>query len=122
MFEKAKEFYQKHKKVIIITAGSVAVVATGIIVGKTFKDLSKIFRDGKAAEALLNTKYDDTAERALLESFGAVYKNGYSTVPFATKEVATKFMEEMGNTYQIDIFDIGKPYETAAIWISKEVV
>jgi hypothetical protein len=36
-------------------------------------------------------------------------------VPFATKEIATKFLEDRGDTYQIDIMDD----LTSVIWISK---
>jgi hypothetical protein len=115
MFEKTKEFCKKHKKVIIITVGGAIVITAGILLGKRNKLLSKLLDIGQ--EAL---KPNET-ERALLEGFGAVYKDGYH-VPFATKEVATRFMEEMGNTYQLDILDIGKSCESAVIWISKEVV
>jgi hypothetical protein len=110
MFEKAKDFCKKHKKAIIIIAGGVVTVTVGALFGK--KLLDAFNRDGSALESVL----DNSADRALLEGFGAVFEEGYD-VPFATKEVAIKFMEEMGDNYQIDI--LGP--DTSVVWVTKAV-
>lgn len=110
MFEKAKKFYRKHKKVIIITIGGVAVMAICVLLGKKLK-LSSKSQIASTFTALTN---DDNSERALLESYGAVFKEGYG-VPFATKEVVDKFIKERGQTYQIDILDD----LTSVVWISQ---
>ena len=107
MFEKAKKFYKKHKVVVLTIGGAIVIVTTGVLLNKKIKSnpLKEIMK-----ESLL----DDSTDRALLESYGIVFKNG-SEVPFATKEIATKFMEERGGTYQIDILDD----LTSVIWISE---
>ena len=56
----------------------------------------------------------DDANRKVLESYGATYKEGYD-VPFATREVVEKFLDERGSTYQIDMFDD----LTSVVYISK---
>lgn len=107
MFEKVKKFYKKHKVVILTIGGGIVIVTAGILLGKKIKSktLPKIIE---------NLEYDDSANRALLESYGAVFKDGMD-VPFATKEIAIKFLEDRGDTYQIDILDD----LTSVIWISK---
>jgi len=107
MFEKLKQFYKKHEVVILTIGGGIVIVTAGVLLGKKIKskNLPKIIE---------NLEYDDSANRALLESYGAVFKDGVD-VPFATKEIATKFLEDRGDTYQIDILDD----LTSVIWISK---
>ena len=107
MFEKVKKFYKKHEVVILTIGGAIVIVTVGVLLGKKIKsnNLSEITKD---------LGYDDSADRALLKSYGAVFEDGMD-VPFATKEIATKFMEERGGTYQIDILDD----LTSVIWISE---
>lgn len=107
MFEKLKQFYKKHEVVILAIGGGIVIVTAGVLLGKKIKskNLPKIIE---------NLEYDDSANRALLESYGAVFKDGMD-VPFVTKEIATKFLEDRGDTYQIDILDD----LTSVIWISK---
>lgn len=107
MFEKVKKFYKKHEVVILTIGGGIVIVTAGVLLGKKIKSktLPKIIE---------NLEYDDSANRALLESYGAVFKDGMD-VPFATKEIAIKFLEDRGDTYQIDILDD----LTSVIWISK---
>ena len=107
MFEKLKKFYKKHEVVILTIGGGIVIVTAGVLLGKKIKSktLPKIME---------NLEYDDSANRALLESYGAVFKDGMD-VPFATKEIAIKFLEDRGDTYQIDIMDD----LTSVIWISK---
>lgn len=110
MFEKTKEFCKGHKKGIIVTGGVILTVGAGIIIGKSMT------KSGGSISCLddLMKGYDDSKERAILEGFGAIYKEGYD-VPFATKEVVLKFLEERGKTYQLDILDDA----TSVIWISE---
>ena len=105
MFEKMNKFYKENKKQIVVIGGTILVVGVGVVIGKSMK------RPINLKEVV---SYDDSADRAILEKFGAIFKDGYD-VPFATKEVATKFLEERGNTYQVDILDD----LTSVIWISK---
>lgn len=106
MFEKLKKFYKKHEVVVLTIGGSIVIVTAGVLLGKKIKSntLPKIIK---------NLGYD-SADRAILESYGAIFKDGMD-VPFATKEIATKFLEDRGDTYQIDILDD----LTSIIWISK---
>lgn len=103
MFEKTKKFYEENKKQIVVIGSTILVV--GVVIGKLMK---------KPINLKGVVSYDDSADRAILEGFGAIFKDGFG-VPFATKEVATKFLEERGNTYQVDILDD----LTSVIWISK---
>lgn len=107
MFEKMKKFYKKHEVVILTIGGGIVIVTAGVLLGKKIKsnNLPKIIEK--------NLEYD-SADRAILESYGAIFKDGMD-VPFATKEIATKFLEDRGDTYQIDILDD----LTSVIWISK---
>lgn len=107
MFEKLKKFYKKHEVVILTIGGGIVIVTAGVLLGKKIKsnNLPKIIEK--------NLEYD-SADRAILESYGAIFKDGMD-VPFATKEIATKFLEDRGDTYQIDILDD----LTSVIWISK---
>jgi len=84
MFEKLKKFYKKHEVVVLTIGGAIVIVTAGVLLGKKIKSntLSKIIE---------NLEYDDSADRALLESYGAVFKDGMDA-PFATKEIATKFL------------------------------
>ena len=103
MFEKTKKFYEENKKQIVVIGSTILVV--GVVIGKLMK---------KPINLKGVVSYDDSADRAILEGFGAIFKDGFG-VPFATKEVATKFLEERGDTYQVDILDD----LTSVIWISK---
>ena len=103
MFEKAKKFYEENKKQIVVIGSTILVV--GVVIGKLMK---------KPINLKGVVSYDDSADRAILKGFGAIFKDGFG-VPFATKEVATKFLEERGDTYQVDILDD----LTSVIWISK---
>jgi hypothetical protein len=107
MFEKVKKFYKEHKNIVLSVGGTIVILTTGVLLNKKLKSntLEKIMK---------NSLTDDSADRAILESYGAVFKDGID-VPFATKEIATKFLEDRGDTYQIDILDD----LTSVIWISK---
>lgn len=111
MKKKTKEFCKGHKKGIIVTGGVILTVGAGIIIGKSMTKSGSI----SCLDDLMKG-YDDSKERAILEGFGAIYKEGYD-VPFATKEVVLKFLEERerGKTYQLDILDDA----TSVIWISE---
>jgi putative intracellular protease/amidase len=115
MFEKLKKFYKKHEVVVLTIGGSIVIVTAGVLLGKKIK--SNTFLDDESIDTLpkiiKNLGYD-SADRAILESYGAIFKDGFD-VPFATKEIATKFLEDRGSTYQIDILDD----LTSVIWISK---
>ncbi|MDD2298551.1 MAG: hypothetical protein PHU69_02810 [Fermentimonas sp.] len=107
MFEKLKKFYKKHEVVVLTIGGSIVILTMGVLFNKKLKSntLEKIMK---------NSLMDDSKDRAILESYGAIFKDGMD-VPFATKEIATRFMEERGRTYQIDILDD----LTSVIWISE---
>ena len=106
MNKKVKDFWNKHKKTILIIGGGVIAIGAVVIFGKTSKD--------KKINLIESIPYDDSADRKILEGFGGVYKEGFD-VPFATREVAEKFLNERGDTYQIDILD----EDTSVVWISK---
>lgn len=107
MFKKVKKFYEDHKIIVLSVGGAIVILTVGVLLNKKLKSntLEKIMKSSLT---------DDSKDRAILESYGAIFKDGFD-VPFATKEIATKFMEERGGTYQIDILDD----LTSVIWISK---
>lgn len=106
MNKKVKDFWNEHKKTILIVGSGVIAVGSMVILGKTLK--------GNKTNPIEFIPYDDSADRKILEGFGGVYKEGFD-VPFATREVVEKFLNERGNTYQIDILD----GDTSVVWISK---
>ena len=109
MFENVKDFYEKHKQKIIVVGGAILVVGTGFAIANAINkpiELPDNLVD-------LTSGYDDSRDRAILEGFGAVYKDNCA-VPFASKEVAIKFMEERGKNYQLDILG-----DVSVIWISE---
>jgi putative intracellular protease/amidase len=107
MFKKVKKFYEEHKIIVLSVGGSIVILTMGVLLNKKLKSntLEKMMK---------NSLTDDSKDRAILESYGAIFKDGME-VPFATKEIATKFLEDRGDTYQIDIMDD----LTSVIWISK---
>lgn len=107
MFKKVKKFYEEHKIIVLSVGGSIVVLTMGVLLNKKLKSntLEKIMK---------NSLTDNSKDRAILESYGAIFKDGID-VPFATKEIAIKFLEDRGDTYQIDILDD----LTSVIWISK---
>ena len=107
MFKKVKKFYEEHKIIVLSVGGSIVILTMGVLLNKKLKSntLEKIMK---------NSLTDDSKDRVILESYGAIFKDGMA-VPFATKEIATKFMEERGGTYQLDILDD----LTSVIWISE---
>lgn len=107
MFKKVKKFYEEHKIIVLSVGGSIVILTAGVLLGKKIKS-------NTLPKMIKNLGYDDSADRAILESYGAIFKDGMD-VPFATKEIATKFLEDRGDTYQIDILDD----LTSVIWISK---
>ena len=107
MFKKVKKFYEEHKFIVLSVGGSIVILTMGVLLNKKLKSntLEKIMK---------NSLTDNSKDRAILESYGAIFKDGID-VPFATKEIAIKFLEDRGDTYQIDILDD----LTSVIWISK---
>ena len=112
MFKKVKKFYEEHKIIVLSVGGSIVILTTGVLLNK--KLLNKKLESNTLEEIMKNSLMDNSKDRAILESYGAIFKDG-SPAPFATKEIATKFMEERGETYKIDILDD----LTSVIWISK---
>ncbi|HHX67454.1 MAG TPA: hypothetical protein GX708_05280, partial [Gallicola sp.] len=66
MFEKMKQFYKKHEVVILTIGGGIVIVTAGVLLGKKIKSntLPKIIE---------NLGYDDSKDRAILESYGAIF-------------------------------------------------
>lgn len=108
MFKQTKEFFNEHRSEILIIGGVVVTLIGGVLIGK------KLLSNTSTGKVMIASFDNCDKDNAILESFGAVFKPGFS-VPFATKEIATKFMEERGGTYQIDILDD----LTSVVWISK---
>lgn len=112
MNEKVKDFWNKHKNTIL------AVVVDGTIFAAAVATMACIKKSQMNNELIGKIKivpqYDDYEKRKVLESFGATYKEGYD-VPFATREVVEKFLDERGSTYQLDYIDD----LTSIVYISK---
>ena len=103
---KVKVFYQKHKKKILLAGGAVTVVVLGALLSKK--------RDDEPSGTVDWLTHPTDEERMLAEKYDGKFENG-CTLPFVSKENATKFMEESGDTYHImDLDDL-----SSAIWISK---
>lgn len=111
MFKKVKKFCKENKTKIMIVGGTIVagtvIVALGCKASKGTKTVKLELKD-------FLPDFDDSETINTLKEYGAEYRDGYY-VPFATKEIAQKFMEERGSTYQIDILDD----KSSMIWISK---
>ena len=112
MKKKVKDFWNKHKNTILAVVGCGTVVAAGVAIAACIKKKSQMNNT-----PMFKIEYDpqqEDADRKVLESYGATYKEG-SDVPFATREVVEKFLDERGSTYQIYILDDF----TSVVYISK---
>ena len=111
MNKKVKDFWNKNKNMILAVVGGGTVFAAGVAIAACITKKSQmkntpIFK--------IDVIPQTDANRKVLESYGATYKEGYD-VPFATREVVEKFLDERGSTYQIDMFDD----LTSVVYISK---
>lgn len=87
MKQKVKKLWNENRKKILLISTGILTIGVFTAVGKKSKEMFP---------------YHDSNERKILEEFGAIYKEGYG-IPFATREIAEKFLKERGNTYQLDI-------------------
>ena len=104
MNKKVKDFWNKNKNMILAVVGGGTVVAAGVAIAACIKKKSQMNNSMLAEMEFVPYEVSDE-HRKVLESYGATYKEAYH-VPFATREVVEKFLDERGSTYQIDIDDI----------------
>lgn len=112
MNKKVKDFWNKNKNTILAVVGAGTVLAAGVAITACIKKKGQMNNT-----PMFKIEYDpqqDDADRKVLESYGATYEEG-SSVPFATREVVEKFLDERGSTYQIYILDDF----TSVVYISK---
>ena len=103
MNKKVKDFWNKNKKTILAVVGGGTVFAAGVgIKACITKKIQMKNTPTSKRDVIPQT---DSNRRKVLESYGATFKEGYD-IPFATREVVEKFLDERGSTYQIDIDDI----------------
>ena len=102
MNKKVKDFWNKNKKTILAVVGGGTVFAAGVAITAC---ITKKIQMKNTPISKIDVIPQTDANRKILESYGATYKEGYD-VPFATREVVEKFLDERGSTYQIDIDDI----------------
>lgn len=113
MNKKVKDFWNKNKNKILAVVGAGTVFAAGVAIAACIKKKSQMNNSILAEMEIVPFEFND-ADRKVLESYGATYKEGYS-VPFGTREVVEKFLDERGSTYQLDILDD----KTSVVYISK---
>lgn len=113
MNKKVKDFWNKNKNKILAVVGAGTVFAAGVAIAACIKKKSQTNNSILAEMEIVPFEFND-ADRKVLESYGATYKEGYS-VPFGTREVVEKFLDERGSTYQLDILDD----HTSVVFISK---
>ena len=111
MNKKVKDFWNKNKKTILAVVGGGTVFAAGVAITAC---ITKKIQMKNTPILKIDAIPQTDANRKVLESYGATYKEGYD-VPFATREVVEKFLDERGSTYQIDMFDD----LTSVVYISK---
>ena len=111
MNKKVKDFWNKHKNTILAVVGGGTFFAAAVVTAACIKKKSQMNNTPMFKIEIIP---QTDANRKVLESFGATYKEGYD-VPFATREVVEKFLDERGSTYQIDIMDD----KTSMVYISK---
>ena len=111
MNKKVKDFWNKNKNKILAVVGCGTVFAAGVAIVACIKKKSQM---NNIPVYRLEIDPQEEEHRKVLESYGATYKEGYD-IPFATREVVEKFLDERGSTYQIDMFDD----LTSVVYISK---
>lgn len=111
MNKKVKDFWNKNKNKILAVVGCGTVFAAGVAIAACINKKSQM---NNTPVFKIDVIPQTDANRKVLESYGATYKEGYD-VPFATREVVEKFLDERGSTYQIDMFDD----LTSVVYISK---
>lgn len=118
MNKKVKDFWNKNKNKILAVVGAGTVVAAGVAIAACVTkkiQMKNTMNNTMLADMEIVVPCEVSDEhRKVLESYGATYKEGYD-VPFATREVVEKFLDERGRTYQIDMFDD----RTSVVYISK---
>lgn len=113
--EKAKNFYEKHKTAIIAVGGAIVSVGVIALVASSTKEQDGEKADTQPGNWLIKP---DESMLQLAEEYNGEFVDG-SSIPAVSKEEATRFLEERGNQYQIDVFDEGKEYESSCVWITK---
>ena len=118
MNKKVKDFWNKNKNTILAVVGAGTVFAAGVAITAcvTKKIQMKNTMNNTMLADMEIVPFEVTDEhRKVLESYGATYKEGYD-VPFGTREVVEKFLDERGSTYQLDILDDF----TSVVYIAKQ--
>ena len=100
MNKKVKDFWNKNKNTILAAVGCGTIFAACVAIAACITKKSKMNNTQNWKAELVQ---QDDPYRKILESFGATYKEGY--VPYGTREVVEKFLDERGSTYQLDILD-----------------
>lgn len=117
MNKKVKDFWNKNKNKILAVVGAGTVFAAGVAITACVTkkiQMKNTMNNTMLADMEIVPCVVSDEHRKVLESYGATYKEGYD-VPFATREVVEKFLDERGSTYQIDMFDD----LTSVVYISK---
>ena len=102
MNKKVKDFWNKNKNKILAVVGAGMVFAAGVAITVCIKKKSQM--NNTPMFKMDNIVLQDDPDRKVLESYGATYEEGCD-IPFGTKEVVEKFLDERGSTYQLDILD-----------------
>lgn len=111
MNKKVKDFWNKNKNKILAVVGCGTVFAAGVAIAAC---ITKKIQMNNTPNWKVEIVQQDDADRKVLESYGVTYKEGYD-IPFATREVVEKFLDERGSTYQIYILDD----DTSVVYIYK---
>ena len=102
MNKKVKDFWNKNKNKILAVVGGGTVFVAGVAITAC---ITKKIQMKNTPISKIDVIPQTDERRKVLESYGATFKEGYD-IPFATREVVEKFLDERGSTYQIDIDDI----------------
>lgn len=111
MNKKVKDFWNKNKNMILAVVGGGTVFAAGVAIAAC---ITKKIQMKNTPILSIDVIPQTDENRKVLESFGATYKEG-DDIPFGTREVVEKFLDERGGTYQLDILDD----LTSVVYISK---
>lgn len=112
-----KQFWEKNKAKI----QAAGYAATGVCLFAVAKVIASKLDENQGNDTTPVTLTQDANNRLvaispsdeLVDEYGAEYKYGCK-VPFVTNENAKKFLDERGDTYQIDVLDD----LTSVVWIS----
>lgn len=125
MFEKTKKWANENKRILLALAGTTVVMAVTIAASKKIKIKIETTIGVRSVRKATSKELEEELLKPDVKLLDALAENGIESttkvgyaVPFITKEMAHKAIDILGDTLQIDNYDLNNG-QSWAIWISK---